>query len=257
MSLGESLGCYAFKGACAESFLDHSIGTAQCVDARWELRGIVAKLGLICGVDRQLVRDFAILSSLLHDIGKVDTDLQVRCEKTCEEFQLHYVTSAQLLLLLARRAGMSEFTADALESFVETALSSSYECPGDHVPAESWLYLFIVLLPVLIHHYAQIRDPRRLVSSDRSRMTIWPECASVLKEVAERGRSMVGTGLARRLLLVLSELSEEKELDLPSLPFKREHLFSSDRVTHQKFVAEAVAGVLNLCDGTVASRNRC
>lgn len=249
--------CYAFRGKCVESFLDHSIGTAKCVDERWELRGIEAKLDLACGVDRRLVRDLVVLTSLLHDIGKVDSEHQARCERACEDFQLHYVTSAQFLLLLARRVGMSGFAVDALEGFVESALSASCECPKDCAPVESWLYLLLVLLPTLIHHYAQIRDLRRLTVSGKRRVTIWPGCSSVLKEVVRRGGSMVRTELARKLLSALSELSEEEELDLPSLPFRREHLFSYDHATHQKFVVEAVAGVLNLCDGAVASMNRC
>lgn len=165
------------------------------------------------------------------------------------------MTSAQLAILVARRSGLKEFTADVISGFVKRSLSASCECPC--ASAESWLYLLLVVMSVLVHHYAQLYKLRNLVSSGKEEVEIAPECGEALSSLAGYGKGMVKTDVAIRLLSSLSGIGNVDRLELQVLPFERERILSADRASHQRCIVEAVTGILNLCDGSIARKNRC
>jgi len=247
--------CYAFRGTeGSECLADHLREVMACSRGRWETEGLARKLSVLYGVDRELAKDLVSLAALLHDVGKADSVYQSSCERLCEEFQNHYILSAQFAAYLGRAVGLRELSTEEIGSTFNVVLLREVK-----ELTEGYLYTLAVVIPVLSHHYAQV-NLARLTSKDQFKeLRLCESCLDELRELLAEAPSVVKSELPRRVIAVVYEiLSKGVQVisDLPVIPLRREHLFNLRRPPPQRFVADAVLGVLNLCDGVVASRSR-
>jgi CRISPR-associated endonuclease Cas3-HD len=247
--------CYAFRSAKGGECLgDHLRGVAECARGRWETRGLARKLSTLYGVSEELVEDLVTLAGALHDVGKSCAEYQQNCREVCEEFPDHYVPSAQLSAYIGRLAGLDELSADRMtESFDLVLLEELGDLKA------GYLYILAVVVPVLSHHYAQINLARLPSKGMRTELLIHGECVEELRTTFVDLEGVVKTELARRLVATAYTLITRgggSIGDLPVIHLKREHLFNTRKPPPQRFIVDAVLGVLNLCDGLVASRSR-
>lgn len=248
--------CYAYRSRSkkSEHLIEHLRNVARCCRDRWESRGLARKLAVIYGVNEDLVEDLIYVAALLHDVGKASREYQLKCETACEEFPNHYILSAQFSIYLGRAVGLRELYAERIgETFDQLLWRGEIESL-----TVGQLYTLMVVVPILLHHYAQI-NPGKLTSREQyGELQVHEGCLKELRELFKEVANDVRTEFAREVIMeAYKEFSTDSVIsDIPPLPLKREHLFGLKKPMSQRFIAEAVLGVLNLCDGVVAARSR-
>jgi len=245
--------CYAFKGTeGSECLADHLREVMACSRGRWETEGLARKLSALYGIDGELVKDLVSLAALLHDVGKAYREYQPECEELCKEFPSHYILSAQLAAYLGRAVGLRELSAEEIVRTFDAVLLR-----GVSGLTEGYLYTLAVVIPVLLHHYAQV-NLARLTSRDQFKeLQLYEGCLDDLRGLLAKLSGIVKSELPGRVVeTAYGVLSKGVVSDLPVIPLIREHLFNLRKPPPQRFIADAVLGILNLCDGVVASRSR-
>jgi len=246
--------CYAFKDInSSECLVDHLRDVMRCSRSRWETIGLSRKLMNLYGVNNELVSELIAVSALLHDVGKADKRYQLSCKEVCAEFPNHYIFSTQLSIHLGRLVGLSELDAENISNIFDEVLLRNLERF-----TEGTIYSVVIVVPILLHHYAQINPMKPISSGLYREFNVYEDCLEDLIRLFSEVMNIVKTELPRKIVKAIYELLSKSPIikDLPVIPLKPEHFFNLQKPLPQRFIIEAVLGILNLCDGIVASRNR-
>lgn len=242
--------CYAFKSekGCEETLEDHLLGVLNCIEERWEFKGLVRKISRLVNIDENEIAWLIKLSAILHDIGKTRKEFQDECHRSfCEHFRCHYVISATFAAKLGEESNMFQSLSDKLHD-LEWSDSSILDVGG--------LYIAVVVLPVLLHHYAGI-DERSLQECKRtysSTLDIDEMCKGDLLSVVNKLKQEV-PGRFKELSGKLYDMIKSGRVELTILP-QVEDFIKTYKYSFVDSIVEAVTGLLNICDGIVAKRNR-
>ncbi len=253
--------CYAFRSKSKnkeETLRKHIIGITECLKEAWETEGIKKKLAKIHGINKSVTNDMLLLAGLIHDIGKTESELQNECREECTSFKHHYITSAMLALKLGYETKELNLCPDNIEEKLKKILSREKRLRnldlGD-------TYLLIVVLPILLHHYAQVTSElsvleglnniKRFIQIHESCVN---EITSIIDEVSQVFESEIGLRILSNLKDIITK-KEPIELSLINRKLFQEASSSYEYVSG-RIMTEAFTGILNLCDGRVASSNR-
>jgi len=246
--------CYAFKDVnSSECLIDHLRNVMICSRSRWETIGLSKKLLNLYGVDDELVNELVAIAALLHDIGKADKIYQLSCEEVCREFPNHYILSTQFSIYLGRVVGLNELNAENISKTFDEILLRNLERFTEGI-----IYTIIVVIPILLHHYAQI-NPMKLMLRDQYReFNVHEVCLEDLLKLFNEVINTMEIELPKKIVKAVYEILTKSPIikDLSVIPLRREHLFNLQRPLPQRFIIEATLGILNLCDGIIASRSR-
>jgi len=259
--------CYAYRDVGSrreEDLAEHLMEVASCCASRWELSALASKMSKALGIGFNTTRDALILAGLLHDIGKAAYVYQKLCSSDkCTDFQGHYLISAFITHLALNLSGTTVDTRDVVEF-----LSDNYA-----KLSEDKIFAILMILPIAFHHYHQVRGVRSYdtilrhsVEDFLENPLIHSPCLESFKRVTGyRGVSSArGKDLIRSLYTLLTDIKSRVEQDsyrcsklfiqmLEELVRKGLRELS---ITLGKTIIEAVTGVVNLCDGSVASKKR-
>lgn len=254
-----SLECYAFKKAKErekvryETMEKHVGDMLKYLDEIWEYRAFLSKYEKILRVEHDTLDSLIRLAVILHDFGKVARDAQERCNTSdCEHFPYHYAISARLAMKLV----------DQLKGV--PTVSSLPKVQSDKPPFGA-LYVSIVVLPILLHHYAWISEESLLEAITRTRglseVEIYEPCrAFYVKALGDLLKQSKGahSELAEILRSALDLFNRNNKIKLSSLPLNRIEDLVSVHATTSPLVTliEISTGIINMCDGKVAKRNR-
>lgn len=245
--------CYAFReGKCREETLEeHVLGILQCLESRWEFNGLIRKTSKLLNIDRNIIAWLIKLSALLHDIGKTSPDIQQKCrEESCTTFPNHFVYSARFAVSLGIKSGVLPERIEPIFNnllwFDEDRLSMSLDD----------LYITVVVIPVLLHHYAGVSEKslsHGIIESGLM-LEIDDSCKNSLLSLVGVLRNDAPFEL-RPLVDKLSDMIKEGRADLSTIPRLRTFLRTYS-LSFIKSLAEAITGLLNICDGVIAKQNR-
>jgi len=259
--------CYAYKDSeKEEDLIEHLITTANICSERWELKALALKTSKLLNIDVKKVEEAVILASMLHDIGKAAEIYQSACSANkCVEFPGHYLISTFITHLTFNINNVNIGEED-IKKFLADDINSL---------GEDKIYAMLVVLPVALHHYHQVRGFRSYSTSESMTVLQFLEnpkmCVECLKEVKnmlsyERvGQS--GRKLLEHLDAVLRNIEyyADKDVYRSSKIFiqnfynvMEEDLkrFAEYPITLGKILIESVYGLINLCDGFAASIKR-
>lgn len=251
---------YKDKDGCLESFKDHALGIIECMENRWEYRGLKKRLSRLLSVDEEITECYLRLAALLHDIGKaLDSEQSVCRQNECKSFPCHYFISSlftvRLIEDLFRDDSISDYLRHILTSTDLKDVIRDYTNKGD---VEKYLALTLVLLPIFLHHYAGITEESidrcvgRVPRSIRLDRLCIEDILSVLSTIEKRcSRGPLGTVLTKMRDLI----GRDALIPLGIFIFDHNVLYNTS-VSFTKGVVEAAVGLLNLCDGIVANKNR-
>lgn len=252
--------CYAYR-KCSdvkveEHFYTHSLEVAECIENSWELEGVKRKVKKIYGVDEKLVGDFVVLAGLLHDIGKIDEGYQKKCINNCTEFPNHYTLSAMLALRLGYEVNELGLSPDNIESILNRLLQDQIPIGHESI---GYLYLALVVFPILLHHYAQIRSEYSILNAKSLKPTLKPssECIYTLTKIISDAKRLVSEKTSIEILNILTRNLGE-EIQLSVIPLSRLlHMGATSMISkHITMLIECAVGIVNMCDGRIASKNR-
>ena len=248
--------CYAFrKESKEETLTEHVVGIATCLKEIWETEGLKQKLMKVYKVSKSLVNDLLLSAAILHDIGKAEEELQNTCKEECSSFKHHYVISALLALKLGYEVQELNLSPDNIETRIRRLLINrnlNYLDLGD-------AYLLIVVLPVLLHHYAQIVNEYSILdglSTAKRYIKIHKDCVDELKTVINELRNTFESETGREILNKLENLITKETIEPAFINEKLIQDSCSYEYIPGRLVVEATTGILNLCDGRVAYKNR-
>ncbi|MEM1722088.1 MAG: CRISPR-associated endonuclease Cas3'' [Ignisphaera sp.] len=254
--------CYAYRDRGSEEFLlNHLVGVEKCCEERWELNALSCKISRVLGIPIDDVKNAILLSSLLHDLGKVAQKFQKECDQgICREFPGHYMISAFLVHL-----GLS-----AMEIVVEREdVSNFMEDRFDKIDKNKVTGI-LILFPIAFHHYHQVRGYRSYSFSEYlkefvEKPRIWDRCIECLKSIHEYIDNNNILNIAKKLLDFLLNLDKLRNSDV----YRNSKLFIENfynnvvdeyvklqSITLSSVVIESITGLINLCDGYVAHRAR-
>ncbi|MEM4512452.1 MAG: HD domain-containing protein [Acidilobaceae archaeon] len=255
------MACYAFRdGIVEETYSQHVDGIIECMAKSWEFRALTAKLSRLLHIEREEIRRLIALSAILHDIGKLERGKQDECTRTgCTRFEYHYAISARVASSLAHDVSLTIRNDDMQALLSGRGLDDR----------ESLAFYVLVLLPILLHHYAQITEESLDEAVRKTRhleiFEVHECCRRVLGDLLERHvlSDARESGLAFKLARRLKDLLDRAEVvRLSALPFSSrsggrsvDELFAY-QFSEWKYAIEAVTGILNMCDGRVAFRHR-
>jgi len=246
--------CYAYRKLrekeLKEYLYEHSLEVAKCVRNSWELVGLKRKLRKIYDIDEDLVADMITLSALFHDLGKASENTQKECVHECTEFRYHYIMSAMLALKIGYDVKDLGLSPDNIEEILR-------DIQGSRKFSAGHLYVASVVLPILLHHYSQIRSEFSTLRSPETKLKLADECINALIRMSNEARKdIIKTPLGIKILDTLTE-NIMKEIELSVIPaLTRSLLLEIGEYSHEKIMIEAITGLINMCDGRVASRNR-
>ena len=246
--------CYAYRKLgekeLKEYLYEHSLEVAECVRDSWELVGLKRKLRKIYGIDEELVADLITLSALFHDLGKASESIQKECVHECTEFRHHYITSAMLALKIGYSVEDLGLNPDNIEEILRDILENRKFSAGH-------LYVASVVLPILLHHYSQIKSEFSALISPETKLKLTDECINALTKMTNEVRKdLIKTPIGVKILNALTK-NIEKEVELAVIPALRQDLLLGIcEYSHEKMMIEAITGLINMCDGRVASKNR-
>jgi CRISPR-associated endonuclease Cas3-HD len=259
--------CYAYRDTAKsieEKLVNHIMDTARICLKRWELEALARKISRLLKVgEPQLIKESITLSALLHDIGKAAKVYQDECSKgSCKHFEGHYLISAFIThYTLSLR--ISRIDVNDVASFLEDKFD---------VLEENKALSIMIVLPIAFHHYHQVKGfmsynvlKHRIVESFLDEPIVDAECVDDLKRsdmivISEKFRDVIAS-----LPTVLAEMQKHRDSD----NYRRSKMFIEDlyrgivlrdirvqQITLGKNIVEAIAGLINLCDGWAASQTR-
>ncbi|MEM4811188.1 MAG: hypothetical protein QXS92_04675, partial [Thermofilum sp.] len=186
--------------------------------------------------------------------GKAGKRLQDDCQKdVCEGFPQHYLISAFYTYAIFKKAFNLEFNTNKIIALLN-------EDRGDRVE----LIGLLIVLPVAFHHYHQVESYRSYEVGNRrwEDYLVHTACEDCLKSLGE---------FVKEKFIVLRKVGYNLE-NLPNMLISDREtvqiswIFMSninEIITHivrpRSFLTmaiEAITGVINLCDGTVARIHR-
>jgi CRISPR-associated endonuclease Cas3-HD len=223
------------------------------LDEIWEYKAFLSKYEKTLRVERDALDSLIRLAVILHDFGKATRDAQERCNTSdCEHFPYHYAISARLAMKLA-------------DQLKDVPTVSSLPRLQSNKPPFSALYVSIVVLPILLHHYAWVSEESLLEAINRTRklseVEIYEPCrvyyVKALEDLLKHSKS-THSELDEILRSALDLFSRSNKIKLSSLPFNRVEDLVSVHATTSPLVTliEVSTGIINMCDGRVAKRNR-
>lgn len=247
--------CYAYRDekGCAESYRAHIVGIMECLRKCWELTAVVRKLRRLFNVDEKLIRGLIKFSVILHDIGKIDSEIQSECRRNlCRNFPQHYMVSASLAIAVGLKSGLiGSLELQQLPTKIHELLTSNnYDGLN-----ELELYILIVVLPTFLHHYAGVEEDAITKPLERRSIRFDEVCRVEVIDLLNELKDEVPVELLMKLINTLHSILNEGQIPLPPLFIKPDTLFSYTQ-TFSKALTEAITGLLNLCDGRVAYMNR-
>jgi len=261
--------CYAYRDRGSEEFLlNHLVGVEKCCEERWELNALSRKISRVLEIPIDDVKNAILLSSLLHDLGKVAQEFQEKCDQgICREFPRHYMISAFLVHLGLSAMGIVVKGKD-VSNFMEDRFN---EIDRNKVTG------ILILFPIAFHHYHQVRGYGSYsfrgcgsYSSDYleefvEKPRIWGRCIECLKSIHEYIDNNNILNIAKKLLDFLLNLDKLRNSDV----YRNSKLFIENfyndvvdkgvklqSITLSSVVIESITGLINLCDGYVAHRAR-
>ena len=248
----DSLKCYAFKeGNRFETMEEHIFDIRRYLCEIWEYKAFLLKYEKTLGVDRDILDSLVKLALILHDAGKAIKQYQERCERgDCAGFPYHYAISARIAVQLV----------DKLDVPI---LRELFRMQSNKLPFTA-LYVSFVVMPILLHHYAQITEESlaRAIEATRkiNEVEFYEPCrAPYIRELGELQRS---SRASRELEMVVKnaiEIFSSGRIKLSSpLPLNNieEIIGITGKISPLVTLIEASTGILNICDGRVAHKNR-
>lgn len=251
-----SMGCYAFKDASREETLtQHVLGIIECYDKMWEFKGFKQKISRIYGVNEPIVSDMIFLAAIMHDLGKTKKELQDKCNEECTSFRQHYITSAQLALKLGYEVPELGLSPDSIEGRLKKLFNNSELKSLDYGDT----YLLIVVLPALLHHYAQVTDETSILGgldSTETSLEIHKDCITELTTIISEASKSIKSEIGRKIIDKLKNIVLRGYTELSIINSRIFRDVESYEYIPGRFIAEVATGLLNLCDSRVASNNR-
>lgn len=256
--------CYAYRDReKEEDLVEHLISTANCCFSRWELNALASKISRALKIDLDRARDSIVLASMLHDIGKAAEVYQEKClTGECTSFQGHYLISA-FIVHLAFNLSSIELWLDEVKKFL-----------GDNINEldKNKVLSILVILPIALHHYHQIRGFGSL-KAESNTVSEFLENPTINKTCLEKIRNLLSYNnmgqeerkLVGKIYSVLADVDRYIDEDVYRSSKMFIQNFYSDiiveglknySITLGKTVIEAIYGLINLCDGYVASIKR-
>jgi CRISPR/Cas system-associated endonuclease Cas3-HD len=240
-------------GVRRETMEEHVVGMLKYLDEIWEYRAFLSKYEKILRVEQDTLDSLIRLAVILHDFGKATRDAQERCNTSdCEHFPYHYVISARLAMKLA-------------DQLKDVPTVRSLPRVQSSKPPFGALYISVVVLPILLHHYAWVSEESLLEAINRTRglseVEIYEPCrvfyVKALEDLLKQSKG-VHSELSEISGFALDLFSKSNKIKLSSLPLNRiEDLVSVHATTSpQVTLIEISTGIINMCDGKVAKRNR-
>lgn len=247
--------CYAFRSKehCEETLEEHLAGVVKCVEERWEFNGLVRKVSRLTGVKGEIIGFLVRLSAFLHDVGKAQVGIQSDCRKRyCEEFQYHYVVSAMFAYKLGVESGVVR---QRMEEKLRRLLVATGSAEQVELDIEG-LYLTIVVLPVLLHHYAGIGDSS--IENGLKTTSLLFEIDGACRESLLNAYKYLEQNTPQELATLGDEFKELVNSGIVELGVLQgvTSFLRSYEPSFAKALVEAVTGLLNMCDGIVAGINR-
>jgi CRISPR/Cas system-associated endonuclease Cas3-HD len=254
--------CYAYKGRNSkEEFVKHSIDVTKCVTGTKDAsircndaETLFVKASKVLGVNAEVVRKFVTIAALLHDIAKICEELQKPCFEngSCTSFKNHDVESAWFLYHMGSELKYIPQNIHFENIVAEIILRSSQAF--DDTFRKALAYIALVMFPVLLHNYA-IVSPERILgvySERRYARKIYEKCRDDLEELSKYLEEQGIEDAAN----YLKQVSTRGVLELISFEaytvLKVVQRGPSEVIT----LIEAVTGLINFCDGRIASQNR-
>lgn len=251
--VADEVKCYAFRDAsenCEELMEEHVKGIIELMRSRWEFHGLVKKVSKLLKVDEKLVEDFLYIAVLLHDFGKMLEEYQRECrEKGHTIFWRHYEISARFAINVAYKVNV--LSTDDIERRIKKLLNEGdiQECD------EGDLFLLTVVIPVYFHNYAHLNEKKVFDVYPKTKVKLDQGCKITMSKLIGVIRELAKSDLAKKLLNVINEEAMHGEVELSVLPLNRDTLLSF-KATPGKAIAEALIGLINICDGQIARKNR-
>jgi len=259
--------CYAYRDReKEEDLVEHLISTANCCFGRWELNALANKISRTLKIDLDRAKDSIILASMLHDIGKAAEIYQEKCyAMECTSFQGHYLISA-FIVHLAFNLSNIELKLDEAKKFLDDNINGL---------DENKILSILVILPIALHHYHQIRGFRSLKaeSNESNIVSEFLKNPTINKTCLERSRNLMNYNnmiqerrkLIEKVYGVLADVNRYIDEDVYRSSKIFIQNFYSDIIVEElkgysitlgKTIIEAIYGLINLCDGYVASIKR-
>jgi len=248
----DSLKCYAFKeGYRFETMEEHISGILRYLGEIWEYKAFLLKYERTLGVERDILDLLVKLAVILHDAGKSAKHYQERCERgDCTGFPYHYAISARIAIQLV----------DELDVPILRELSSMQS----YKPPFTALYVSVIVMPILLHHYARITEESlaRAIEATRkiNEVEFYEPCrAPYIRELSKLRRSSRASKELEMVVKNAIEIFSSGRIKLSSpLPLKNigEIVGVTGKISPLTTLIEASTGILNICDGRVAHKNR-
>ncbi len=247
------MSCYAYKDEnVTHLFKDHLLGALEILRTRLQdelitfSKVVSARLDIDANEARELV-EFAVLT---HDLGKIQYEFQEECQKSaCKGFPYHYVISARILYKALSQVTEKEIYKN---DFVEELLRNPSLNDFTHK------FILLVIIPVLLHHYAQLEAEGSIYNIYNSKLRVWRSCINDVELIINSVNW--GTGyiesIGRSLIEVLKKY--ENEGIIMRTPFEDRGIISSKISTTPltRFLIDSVIGLVNMADGIDAVRVR-
>jgi len=231
----------------------------ECIRSRWETEAFIRKSSRMLGVNSEIVSDFLLLAGFLHDIAKTDVEHQKRCVDECTAFPKHWYASAMIALRLGLDTDILGYGYEDRIIKVFSGVKQSYDM-GD-------AYILLVFIPVFFHNYAHLSEEalfdfhKYLGTYIKGTYIAVDNCRAQITVAIDEMIRIFETGTAKKLIdklhsyinsmgVLSSAILSENILRVIALSYGR---IESGRA---RYVAEAATGLLNICDGQVAYRNR-
>lgn len=252
--------CYAYHDERgSEELWEHLEGVSNCMRHSYTSTKISKKISWMTRgvVDSREVEELISIAGLLHDIGKSFDEFQKGDKVTV--FVGHDLLSASIVIraiYVMFRNIVGEYT-----DLFRYIITPPENLKSDNKEKNMWLAMNLVALPILFHHYAQHEYSYwsgRWTEYLSKRYT-FGKCSYIIEQIENRANQYSYELVQKMLKEVAVVLSESR-----SVIFPLNSLFSetirvikqSSNVLPTKYLVLAMVGLLNACDGYVASRAR-
>jgi len=237
-----------------ETMKEHVDGMIKYLREKWEYLATLQKFERLLGVDRDVLDVLIKLAIILHDIGKSRREYQETCTISCESFPYHYAISSRIAMRIARSADLG------IPRIKEIADITT------HKPPLGALYLSVVVLPVLLHHYTTISEETLFEAIEKSRplraIEIHEPCRELyvqeFRALLEHSKKFRDAELIRLLEKAHEMLSTSNIIELSSLPLNSNWELIRTYSTQSPLITlvEVVTGLVNMSDSKIACIHR-